>query len=229
VQLATLQKLASTGGGLRSTQGQAKLKAVPHFMTEIDGLDIHFIHVRSKHEKALPVIVTHGWPGSVVEQLKIIDPLTNPTAHGGTAADAFDVVIPSLPGYGYSGKPTAPGWDPPRIAKAWIALMQRLGYKKYVAQGGDWGNAVSEIMALMAPPGIARHPHQYAGYGSGGDPARRSLPAPRLRRAYRPTRRTPTGSWTSSTRRASRTRPRWGSARRRSMESWIRRSASRAG
>ena len=127
---------------------------MPHFITEIDGLDIHFIHVRSKHENALPMIVTHGWPGSIIEQMKIIDPLTNPTAHGGTAADAFHLVIPSLPGYGFSGKPTAPGWNPVSIAKAWATLMQRLGYTKYVAQGGDWGNAVSEVMALQQPPGL---------------------------------------------------------------------------
>src|SRR5262249_234304 len=123
-------------------------------LTEIDGLDIHFIHVRSKHENALPVIVTHGWPGSIIEQLKIIEPLTNPTAHGGSASDAFDVVIPSLPGYGFSGKPTAPACNPPRIGKGWATLMQRLGYTKYVAQGGDWGNAVSETMALQQPPGL---------------------------------------------------------------------------
>jgi pimeloyl-ACP methyl ester carboxylesterase len=131
---------------------EAKLNSYPQFITEIDGLDIHFIHVRSKHENALPLIVTHGWPGSVIEQLKIIDPLTNPTAHGGSAADAFDVVIPSLPGYGFSAKPTVPGWNPPRIARAWTTLMKRLGYTKFVAQGGDWGNAVSEVMALQAPP-----------------------------------------------------------------------------
>ena len=155
VQLETMRRLASYWGKDHDPRkGEAKLKAVPHFVTEIDGLDIHFIHVRSKHEHALPVIITHGWPGSVVEQLKIIEPLTNPTAHDGTAADAFDVVIPSLPGYGYSGKPTAPGWQPLRIAKAWIELMNRLGYKRYVAQGGDWGNAVSETMALMAPVGL---------------------------------------------------------------------------
>ena len=118
----------------------------------IDGLDIHFIHVRSKHENALPMIVTHGWPGSIIEQMKIIDPLTNPTAHGGSASDAFHLVIPSLPGYGFSGKPVAPGWNPVTIAKAWATLMQRLGYTKYVAQGGDWGNAVSEVMALQEPP-----------------------------------------------------------------------------
>lgn len=153
VQLATMQKLARYwGNDYNWRKGEAKLKAVPHFITEIDGLDIHFIHVRSKHENALPIIVTHGWPGSIVEQLKIIDPLTNPTAHGGTAADAFDVIIPSLPGYGFSGKPTATGWQPVRIAQAWIELMKRLGYKKFVAQGGDWGNAVTEIMGLMAPP-----------------------------------------------------------------------------
>ena len=133
---------------------EARLNALPNFITEIDGLDIHFIHVRSKHENALPMIVTHGWPGSIIEQLKIIEPLTNPTAHGGSAADAFHLVIPSLPGYGFSGKPTAPGWNPVSIAKAWATLMQRLGYTKYVAQGGDWGNAVSEVMALQQPPGL---------------------------------------------------------------------------
>jgi pimeloyl-ACP methyl ester carboxylesterase len=153
VQLATMQKLArywETDYDWRKCE--AKLKALPNFITEIDGLDIHFIHVRSKHANALPLIVTHGWPGSVVEQLKIIDPLTNPTAHGGDAADAFHVVIPSLPGYGFSAKPTAPGWNPPSIARAWVTLMKRLGYSKFVAQGGDWGNAISEVMALMAPP-----------------------------------------------------------------------------
>lgn len=156
VQLATMQKLASYWGkDYDWRKGEAKLKAVPHFVTEIDGLDIHFIHVRSKHENALPMIITHGWPGSVIEQLKIIDPLTNPTAHGGTVADAFDVVIPSLPGYGFSGKPAATGWDPIRVARAWVVLMQRLGYTKYVAQGGDWGNAVTEQMALLTPAGLA--------------------------------------------------------------------------
>ena len=155
VQRATMQKLARYWGTDYSwRKGEAKLKAVPHFITEIDGLDIHFIHVRSKHENALPMIITHGWPGSVIEQLKIIDPLTNPTAHGGTASDAFHLVIPSLPGYGFSGKPIAPGWNPVSIAKAWATLMQRLGYTKYVAQGGDWGNAVSEVMALQQPPGL---------------------------------------------------------------------------
>ena len=148
VQLATMQKLARYWGtDYDWRKGEAKLKAVPHFITEIDGLDVHFIHVRSKHENALPMIVTHGWPGSIIEQMKIIEPLTNPTAHGGSEADAFHLVIPSLPGYGFSGKPTKPGWNPVSIAKAWATLMQRLGYTKYVAQGGDWGNAISEVMA----------------------------------------------------------------------------------
>ena len=125
---------------------------MPNFITEIDGLDIHFIHVRSKHENALPIIITHGWPGSIVEQMKLIEPLTNPTAHGGSAADAFHVVIPSMAGYGFSGKPTAPGWDTTRMARAWNVLMKRLGYTKYVAQGGDWGALVTEQMGVQAPP-----------------------------------------------------------------------------
>jgi len=153
VQLATLQKLARYWGTEYDWRKcAARLNALPNFMTEIDGLDIHFIHVRSKHANALPVIVTHGWPGSIIEQLKIVDPLTNPTAHGGSASDAFDVVIPSLPGYGFSGKPTATGWDPIRSARAWLALMKRLGYTQFVAQGGDWGNAVTEQMALLGAP-----------------------------------------------------------------------------
>ena len=155
VQLATIQQLArywATDHDWRKIE--AKLNALPQFVTTIDGLDIHFIHVRSKHENALPMIVTHGWPGSIIEQVKIIDPLTNPTAHGGSASDAFDLVIPSLPGHGFSGKPTAPGWTPVRIARAWATLMQRLGYTRYVAQGGDWGNAVSETMALQQPSGL---------------------------------------------------------------------------
>ena len=153
VQLATMQKLArywTTDYDWRKCE--AKLNALPQFITNIDGVDIHFIHVRSKEKNALPIIVTHGWPGSIIEQLKIIDPLTNPMAHGGSASDAFDVVIPSLPGYGFSGKPTATGWDPIRIARAWTVLMKRLGYTRYVAQGGDWGNAVTEQMALLTPP-----------------------------------------------------------------------------
>ena len=155
VQLATMQKLAQYWANRHDWRKcEAKINAVPNFITEIDGLDIHFIHVRSKHENALPMIVTHGWPGSIIEQMKIIEPLTNPTAHGGTAADAFHLVIPSLPGYGFSGKPTKPGWNPVSIAKAWATLMQRLGYTKYVAQGGDWGNAISEVMALQQPPGL---------------------------------------------------------------------------
>ena len=131
---------------------EAKLNALPHFMTEIDGLDIHFIHVRSGHENALPVIITHGWPGSVIELLAVIDPLTNPTAHGGSAADAFDVVIPSMPGYGYSGKPRETGWGPDRMARAWTELMNRLGYTRFVAQGGDWGAIITDVMAAQAPP-----------------------------------------------------------------------------
>ncbi len=155
VQLATTQKLARYWGtDYDWSKCQAKLDATPQFMTNIDGLDIHFIHVRSKQPNALPVIITHGWPGSIIEQMKIIDPLTNPTAHSASVSDAFDVVIPSLPGYGFSGKPTAPGWTPLTIARAWATLMQRLGYKRYVAQGGDWGNAVSETMALQQPPGL---------------------------------------------------------------------------
>jgi pimeloyl-ACP methyl ester carboxylesterase len=153
VQLATLREVArywQTDYDWRKFE--PRLNALPQFMTTIDGVDIHFIHVRSKHPNALPVIVTHGWPGSIIEQLKIIDPLTKPTAHGGSAADAFDVVIPSLPGYGFSGKPTTLGWDPVRIARAWTVLMKRLGYTRYVAQGGDWGAAVVEQMALQAPP-----------------------------------------------------------------------------
>ena len=143
--LATIQKLARYWAtDMTGARCEAKLNAFPHFITEIDGLDIHFIHVRSKHENALPIIVTHGWPGSVVEQLKIIEPLTNPTAHGGSAADAFHVVIPSMPGYGFSGKPTSTGWDPDRIARAWAVLMNRLGYTRYVAQGGDWGAIITE-------------------------------------------------------------------------------------
>jgi pimeloyl-ACP methyl ester carboxylesterase len=153
VQLATIQALARYwGADYDWRKCEARLNALPNFITEIDGLDIHFIHVRSKHENALPLIVTHGWPGSVVEQLKIIDPLTNPTAHGGSASDAFDVVIPSMPGYGYSGKPTMTGWGPDRIARAWVTLMKRLGYTKFVAQGGDWGAIIVDLMAVQAPP-----------------------------------------------------------------------------
>ena len=153
VQLATTQKLArywATEYDWRKVE--AKLNSYPQFITEIDGLDIHFLHVRSKHENALPLIVTHGWPGSIIEQLKIVDPLVDPTAHGGKAADAFHVVIPSIPGYGFSGKPTTTGWDPAHIARAWTVLMKRLGYAKFVAQGGDWGAIVTELMGVQAPP-----------------------------------------------------------------------------
>jgi pimeloyl-ACP methyl ester carboxylesterase len=153
VQLATMQKLArhwTTDYDWRKVE--AKLNALPQFITEIDGLDIHFIHVRSQHQNALPLIVTHGWPGSVIEQLKIIDPLSNPTAHGARASDAFHLVIPSIPGYGFSGKPARTGWDPVRIACAWVVLMKRLGYTQFVAQGGDWGDAITEQMALLEVP-----------------------------------------------------------------------------
>jgi pimeloyl-ACP methyl ester carboxylesterase len=153
VQLATVQALArywSTEYDWRKVE--ARLNALPQFITEIDGLDIHFIHVRSKHENALPLIVTHGWPGSIIEQLKIIDPLTNPTAHGGSASDAFHLVIPSMPGYGFSGRPTTTGWDPAHIARAWVVLMKRLGYTQFVAQGGDWGAVIVDQMGVDAPP-----------------------------------------------------------------------------
>ena len=153
VQLATTQALArywATDYDWRKVE--KKLNALPQFITEIDGLDIHFIHVRSKHDNALPLIVTHGWPGSIIEQMKIIDPLTNPTAHGASTSDAFHLVIPSIPGYGYSGKPTTTGWDPAHIARAWVALMKRLGYTKFVAQGGDWGAVITEQMGVQAAP-----------------------------------------------------------------------------
>lgn len=153
VPLATMQQLAGYWADSYDWRKiEKRLNALPQFITTIDGVDIHFIHVRSKHKNALPVIITHGWPGSVIEQLKIIDPLTNPTAYGGKAGDAFDVIIPSIPGYGFSGKPRETGWDPVHIAKAWVTLMKRLGYTRFVAQGGDWGDAISEQMALLAPP-----------------------------------------------------------------------------
>ncbi|MGL4964875.1 MAG: epoxide hydrolase family protein [Inquilinus sp.] len=192
VQLATARKLAEYWAtGYDWSKMEARLHAVPQFITEIDGLDIHFIHVRSKYEKALPIIVTHGWPGSIIEQMKIIGPLTDPTAYGGSEADAFHVVIPSLPGYGFSAKPTAPGWNPPRIAKAWATLMQRLGYTRYVAQGGDWGNAVSETMAVQEPPGLlgihtnmaATVPADIAKALAAGGPAPAGL-SPDEKRAY---------------------------------------------
>src|SRR5205823_5472621 len=153
-QLEKLQALVRYWGtGYDWRKAEAKLNALPQFMTTIDGLDIHFIHVRSRHPNALPVIITHGWPGSVIEQLKIIGPLTDPTAHGGRAEDAFDVVIPSVPGYGFSGKPGT-GWDPDHIGRAWGQLMKRLGYSRYVAQGGDWGAPISSAMARQEAPGL---------------------------------------------------------------------------
>jgi pimeloyl-ACP methyl ester carboxylesterase len=155
VQLATIQALARYWAKDYDWRKiEAKLNALPQLMTAIDGLDIHFIHVRSKHENALPLIVTHGWPGSIIEQMKIIDPLTNPTAHGGNGSDAFHLVIPSIPGYGYSGKPTTTGWDVPHIARAWDVLMTRLGYTSYVAQGGDWGAVIVDLMGVQAPKGL---------------------------------------------------------------------------
>jgi pimeloyl-ACP methyl ester carboxylesterase len=153
VRLAMMQGLAGYwGGGYDWRQCEARLNALPQFISEVDGLDIHFIHVRSEHEDALPLIVTHGWPGSIIEQLKIIDPLTNPAAHGASSADAFHLVIPSLPGHGFSAKPTTTGWDPVRIARAWVVLMKRLGYTRFVAQGGDWGAAVTQAMGEQAAP-----------------------------------------------------------------------------
>jgi len=155
VQLEKLQTLVRYWGtGYDWRKAEAKLDALPQFTTSINGVDIHFIHVRSRHKNALPVLITHGWPGSVIEQLKIIGPLTDPTAHGGSAEDAFDVVIPSLPGYGFSGKPTGTGWDPDHIARAWAELMRRLGYSRYVAQGGDWGTPVSSAMARQKAAGL---------------------------------------------------------------------------
>jgi len=186
VQIATMRELARHWAGSYDWRRvEARLNALPQFVTTIDGVDIHFIHVRSKETNALPVIITHGWPGSIIEQLKVIDPLTNPTAHGGTAADAFDVIIPSLPGHGFSGKPSVIGWDPVRIAHAWVELMKRLGYTRYVAQGGDWGNAVTEQMALLTPPGlIAIHtnmpatvPDDIAAALQAGGPAPKALSA----------------------------------------------------
>jgi pimeloyl-ACP methyl ester carboxylesterase len=180
VQLATVQDLASYWATEYDWRRcEAALNKLPEFITTIDGLDVHFIHVRSAQQNALPLIITHGWPGSVIEQLKLIEPLTNPTGHGGSAPDAFDVVIPSLPGYGFSGKPAAAGWNPDRIARAWAALMERLGYTRYVAQGGDWGTAG---LGRDGPPGTrraARHPRQLRADGSARHP--RSHPQRRSR------------------------------------------------
>src|SRR5687768_11458280 len=192
VPLATMQKLArywATEYDWRKVE--ARLQALPHFITEIDGLDIHFIHVRSKHENALPVIITHGWPGSIIEQLKVVDPLVNPTAHGGKASDAFHVVIPSMPGYGFSGKPTTTGWDQARIARAWAVLMRRLGYTRYVAQGGDWGAIINDVLATQGHPElIGMHTNLPAGIppeinkaAAAGSPAPTGLSAEE-KRAY---------------------------------------------
>ena len=169
VQLATMQKLADYWANHHDWRKvEARINSYPNFVTNIDGLDIHFIHVKSKHPNALPIIVTHGWPGSIVEQLKIIDPLTDPTAHGGKSEDAFDVVIPSLPGYGFSGKPTDLGWEPTRIARAWTTLMDRLGYKQFVASGGDWGDPVTEQLAVNHSDRVRGDPPQHAVGGAGG-------------------------------------------------------------
>jgi pimeloyl-ACP methyl ester carboxylesterase len=192
VPLATMQELARYWAGDYDWRAcEARLNSLPQFVTEIDGLDIHFIHVRSRHDDALPLVVNHGWPGSVIEQLKIIDPLVNPTAHGASASDAFHVVVPSMPGYGFSGKPTSPGWGPERMARAWAELMQRLGYPRYVAQGGDWGAFVVDQMGLQAPAGLLAIHTNYPGSVPGdvyqhllaGDPPPSGLSADE-RRAY---------------------------------------------
>ena len=186
-QLAKLQKLVRYWGtGYDWRKAEAKLNAYPQFVTTIDGLDIHFIHVRSRHPNATPIIITHGWPGSIFEQLKIIGPLTDPTAHGGRAEDAFDVVIPSVPGYGFSGKPTGTGWDPDHIARTWAELMKRLGYTRYLAQGGDWGAPISSAMARQAPAGLlgihlslpATVPPEVAAALASGGPAPAGLSEP---------------------------------------------------
>jgi pimeloyl-ACP methyl ester carboxylesterase len=229
VQLAVIQQLARYWAEEYDwRQVEARINALPNFITEIDGVDIHFLHVRSRHENAIPMIVTHGWPGSVIEQMKIVGPLTDPTAHGGTAEDAFHLVIPSMPGYGFSGHPTQPGWEPTRIARAWAELMQRLGYERYVAQGGDWGAVVTEQLAVLAPPEPARGPHEHAGdrarttYSPGDRMAANAEPpaglsAPRRQHAYE--RSSPTSSSTASA-----TRRRWRTARKRSTRSRTRRS-----
>ena len=227
VQLATIQALARYWGtDYDWRKVEAKMNALPKFITEIDGLDIHFIHVRSKHENALPLIVTHGWPGSIIEQMKIIDPLTNPTAHGASASDAFHVVIPSMPGYGYSGKPTTTGWDPATSRVPGTVLMKRLGYTKFVAQGGDWGAVVVDMMGVQAPPGLLGihtnmpgiFPADIDGAAFSGAPAPAGLSADE-KLAY--------DVCSSSIKRESPTGSRWGCDRRRCTESRIRPSVWR--
>ena len=224
VQLVTMQKLAkywATDYDWRRCE--ARLNALPHFVTEIDGLDIHFIHVRSKHDDALPLIVTHGWPGSVIEQLKIVEPLTNPTAHGGSASDAFHLVIPSMPGFGFSGKPTTTGWGPDHIASAWIELMRVIGYKRFVAQGGDWGALIVDLMGVEAPRELLGiHTNMPGTVPPEIDKAALTgAPAP----DFPPRRRKPTTSSRSSIRSTWPTRRRWGPAPRRCTGSPIHRSA----
>jgi pimeloyl-ACP methyl ester carboxylesterase len=215
VRLATVQKLVRYWTDEYDWRKvETKLNSYPNFITEIDGLDIHFIHVRSKHENALPLIVTHGWPGSPIEQLKVIDPLVNPTAHGGSASDAFHVVIPSMPGYGFSGKPTSTGWNTVRIARAWTVLMKRLGYTKFVAQGGDWGAVVVDQMGVQAPPELLGIHTNMAGVipadidkaAQTGAPTPFGLSADETRAYER---------LSSSMRRALATRTNWGCVRRR--------------
>ena len=215
----------ATGRQITTGEGARQAEALPQFITEIDGLDIHFIHVRSKHDSALPLIVTHGWPGSIIEQMKIIDPLTNPTAHGASASDAFHLVIPSMPGYGYSGKPATTGWDAPHIARAWVVLMKRLGYTKFVAQGGDWGGLVVDQMGVQAAPELLGiHTNFPGAVPADIDQAAFSgAPAPA---GLSPRRNSCTSDCSSSTAKASPTATRWGSARRRCTESRIRPSAS---
>ena len=199
---------------------EAKLNSVPNFITEIDGLDIHFVHVRSKHEDALPLVVCHGWPGSVIEQLKIVDLLTDPTAHGGSASDAFHVVIPNMPGYGFSGKPTTTGWGPERIGRAWVELMKRLGYTQFVATGGDWGGIVVDLMARCraGAAGAARDPQQLPPGWFRPPWTRRSRPAPRRRRISQTTNDARTRCWRAPT--GTRARPRWRGTRSRCSD-WL--------